>query len=368
MVAEISHRHEGGLSMEYVELHCHTHYSLLDAASSPMELLLEQKRKGSSALAITDHNTLRGVPAFLRAAKAVGVRPIIGCELNVEAELGGHSSITHLVLLVANIKGLHHLQELVGMANEQGAVTKKDLRIRASGLIALSGCLAGEIPRLSIFGDEQRAGEAVREYQEIFGKENFYLEVQNHGLLEEDMITKRLLELSETCGAPLVATNDVHYALQEDQPFHDLLLCLQQGCTMQDEDRMSFPSKEYDGKGAEEMRRLFRDCPEAVEDTTKIAERCLEDEDLRRFLNMADEHEMEQRFGQTVVDATGDAKSISSSVAKDYDQRHAKRFARIVRFTDITKARREVARVFGPEDESMAEKLCRMAQEICDGN
>ena len=137
---------------------------------------------------------------------------------------------------------------------------------------------------------------------------------------------------------------------------------------MQDEDRMSFPSKEYDGKGAEEMRRLFRDCPEAVEDTTKIVERCLEDEDLRRFLNMADEHEMEQRFGQTVVDATDDAKSISSSVAKDYDQRHAKRFARIVRFTDITKARREVARVFGPEDESMAEKLCRMAQEICDGN
>jgi len=354
--------------MEYVELHCHTHYSLLDAANSPMELLREQKRKGGSALAITDHNTLRGVPAFLRAAKAVGVRPIIGCELNVEAELGGHSSVTHLVLLVANIKGWHHLQELVGMANERGAVTKKDLRIRASGLIALGGCLAGEIPRLSISGDDQRAGEAVREYQKIFGKENFYLEVQNHGLLEEDVITKRLLELSETCGAPLVATNDVHYARREDQPFHDLLLCLQQGCTMQDEDRMSFFTKEYDMKGTEEMKRLFRDCSEAVENTTKIAERCLADKDWRRFLNGADEQEMEQRFGQKVVDATGDAKSILSSVTKDYDQRHAERFVRIASFTDIEKARREVARIFGREDENMAGKLCRMANHICKGN
>lgn len=136
---------------------------------------------------------------------------------------------------------------------------------------------------------------------------------------------------------------------------------------MQDEDRMTFPSKEYDEKSTEEIKRLFQACPEAVENTTKIADRCLEDEDLRRFLTGADEQEMEWRFGRTVVDVSGNAKNILSSVAKDYDQRHAERFVRIARFTDMEKARREVARILGREDENMAGKLCRLANNICKG-
>lgn len=268
----------------FTHLHVHTEYSLLDGAARIGDLLDAAKNFGMTSLAITDHGTMYGVVDFYKAAVERGIKPIIGCEVYVapKSRLDRDKNDTkyfHLILLAENNEGYKNLVKLASLAGTEGfyyrpRVDKEILRKYHGGLIALSACVAGEIPRAVREENFSRARELIAEYAEIFGRENFFLEIQNHGLDEEFKVRDALKNLSAEMNVPLVATNDSHYVRREDADFHDLLLCIQTGKILSDARRLKFSSDDYYLKSAEEMRALFADVPDACDNTLKIAARC----------------------------------------------------------------------------------------------
>ena len=271
--------------MPFTHLHVHTEYSLLDGASRIGDLIGAVKDLGMDSVAITDHGVMYGVLDFYKEAKKQGVKPIIGCEVYLapgprqgREEVNG-VKYYHLILLAENQQGYRNLVQLVSLAHIEGMyykprVDKELLRKYHEGLICLSACVAGEIPRALIAGNKEKAESLVQEYIDIFGKENFFLEIQDHGLKEERITNAGLLELSQKYGLGLVATNDLHYVRREDSEFHDILLCVQMNKNFDDPERMRFNSDDYYLKSPAEMEKLFKAYPGALENTEKIAARC----------------------------------------------------------------------------------------------
>ena len=271
--------------MAFAHLHVHTEYSLLDGASRVKELIRRTKELGMDSVAITDHGVMYGAVRFYKEAKAQGIHPVIGCEVYLapgmrqdRAEVDG-TRYYHLILLAENETGYRNLVELISLANIEGyyykpRIDKELLRQYHEGIIALSACVAGEIPQAILRGNNERAEALIAEYVEIFGQDNFFLEIQDHGLPEEKTVNRALRELAKKYDIGLVATNDVHYVHADDSEFHDILLCVQTGRTINDPDRMRFSGPDYYLKSEEEMAALFVDYPEALENTAKIAARC----------------------------------------------------------------------------------------------
>ncbi len=273
--------------MSFAHLHVHTEYSLLDGSNKIKECISRVKELGMDSVAITDHGVMFGVIDFYRAAKAAGIRPILGCEVYVapgsrfekEAIGNGDDRYYHLVLLAENDTGYHNLMKIVSRGFTEGYYYKprvdlEVLREFHEGLIALSACLAGEVQRNILRGMYEEGKEAALRYQEIFGAGNFFLELQDHGLQEQRLVNQSLLRMSQETGIELVATNDIHYTYAEDEKPHDMLLCIQTGKKLSDENRMRYEGGQYYIKSEEEMRALFPYALQAVENTQKIAERC----------------------------------------------------------------------------------------------
>ena len=270
----------------FVHLHVHTEYSLLDGACRLKDLVKAARDYRMPALAITDHGNMFGAIDFYRGAIARGVKPIIGCEIYVapksrlEKSLKpGKEAFYHLVLLVKDEVGYKNLVKLASIAYLEGfyykpRVDKEILAKYHEGLIALSGCLKGEIPTLIL---DNRIGEAKRvasEYRNVFGQENFFLELHDHGIEEQKRINRELISMGKELGIPLVATNDCHYIRKEDASAHDILLSIQTATTIDDPNRLRFSTEEFYLKSPQEMRDLFHQTPEALENTVRIAERC----------------------------------------------------------------------------------------------
>ncbi len=273
--------------MSFAHLHVHTEYSLLDGSNKIKECVARVKDLGMNSVAITDHGCMFGVIDFYRAARASGVKPILGCEVYVapgsrfdkEAVGSGDDRYYHLVLLAENNEGYQNLVKIVSKGYTEGYYYKPRvdldvLRKYHEGIIALSACLAGEVQRNIMRSMYSEAREAARRYEEIFGKGNFFLELQDHGLPEQQMVNQSLLRMSQELDIPLVATNDVHYTFAEDEKPHDILLCIQTGKKLADEDRMRYVGGQYYIKSEEEMRELFPYALQALENTQKIADRC----------------------------------------------------------------------------------------------
>ena len=272
--------------MNFSHLHVHTEYSLLDGSNKIKEYVARVKELGMNSAAITDHGVMYGVIDFYREAKKNGIKPILGCEVYVapnsrfDREItGGEDRYYHLVLLAENNTGYSNLMKIVSKGFVDGyyykpRVDKSLLREYHEGIIALSACLAGEVPRYISKGLYDNAKKAALEYQEIFGKGNFFLELQDHGIPEQGIVNQRLLQMSEELGIELVATNDVHYTYAEDEKPHDILLCIQTGKKLQDENRMRYEGGQYYVKSPEEMVNLFPYALQALENTQKIADRC----------------------------------------------------------------------------------------------
>ena len=272
--------------MNFTHLHVHTEYSLLDGSNKIKEYVDRVKALGMDSAAITDHGVMYGVIDFYRAARAAGINPILGCEVYVapgsrfDRETGsGDDRYYHLVLLAENNQGYSNLMKIVSKGFVEGFYYKPrvDLSLLEKyheGIIALSACLAGEVARFLTRGMYEDAKKAALRYQDIFGKGNFFLELQDHGIPEQQNVNQQLLKMHRETGIELVATNDVHYTLAEDAQPHDVLLCLQTGKKLADEDRMRYEGGQYYVKSPEEMERLFPYAPEALENTHKIAQRC----------------------------------------------------------------------------------------------
>ena len=272
--------------MNFTHLHVHTEYSLLDGSNKIQEYVNRVRELGMDSAAITDHGVMYGVIDFYRAARAAGINPILGCEVYVapgsrfDREIGsGDDRYYHLVLLAENNQGYANLMKIVSKSFVEGFYYKPrvDLQLLEKyheGLIALSACLAGEVARFLTRGMYEDAKAAALRYQDIFGKRNFFLELQDHGIPEQQNVNQQLLKMHRETGIELVATNDVHYTLAEDAQPHDVLLCLQTGKKLSDENRMRYDGGQYYVKSPEEMERLFPYATEALENTHKIAERC----------------------------------------------------------------------------------------------
>ncbi len=271
--------------MAFVHLHVHTEYSLLDGACRIGQLIERVKALGQTAVAITDHGVMYGVIDFYRAAKAQGIKPIIGCEVYVAPRSrtdrvhGTDDEARHLVLLCENETGYKNLSHMVSTGFLEGfyhrpRVDMELLREHSEGLIALSACLAGEIPKRLRIGDYEGAKKHALEMAQIFGKYNYFLELQDHGIAEQAQVNRDIVKLSKETGIGLVATNDAHYIKREDSTTQDVLMCVQMGKTVDDPDRMRFETEEFYIKSEDEMRSLFPNLPEALENTQKIADRC----------------------------------------------------------------------------------------------
>lgn len=272
-------------SNSFVHLHTHTEYSLLDGAGRIIKAVARAKELGMPALAITDHGVMYGVIDFYKAAKKSGIKPVVGCEVYVaprgrfDRDSRKDSKQHHLVLLARNREGYNNLMELVSRGFSEGFYYKPrvdhDLLSRYNrGLIALSGCIAGEIPMALLENRDGDARKILEFYRETFGSENFFLEMQDHGLAEQKIVNPLLLSLARETGTPLVITNDLHYIDRGDAKAHDVLLCIQTGKTLEDEKRMRFSTEEFYLKNAGEMHALFPDLPEAMTNTLQIAEAC----------------------------------------------------------------------------------------------
>ena len=280
--------------MAFTHLHLHTEYSLLDGACQINQLVERVKALGQSAVAITDHGVMYGVIDFYRACKAAGIKPVIGCEVYVAPrtrfdrvhELDG--SARHLVLLCRNEEGYRNLSYMVSMAFTEGFYIKPRidmdlLREHHEGLIALSACLAGEIPRRLSNGDYEGAKAHALEMRELFGEDGYYLEIQDHRIPEQQAVIAGMLRLSRETGIPLVATNDCHYLTREDAAMQDVLMCVQMGKLVEDADRMRFETDEFYVKSEDEMRALFPNCPEAIDNTQKIVDACNVDFEFGKY-------------------------------------------------------------------------------------
>ena len=272
--------------MAFTHLHVHTEYSLLDGSNKINEYVSRVKELGMDSAAITDHGVMYGVIDFYRAAKAAGINPILGCEVYVapgsrfDREVGsGDDRYYHLVLLAENNQGYQNLMKIVSKGFVEGFYYKPRvdlelLREYHEGLIALSACLAGEVARYLQKGMYEDGKKAALRYQEIFGDGNFFLELQDHGIPQQQMVNQQLMRMHQETGIQLVATNDVHYTYETDADSHDILLCLQTGKKLTDTDRMRYEGGQYYVKSEEEMAALFPYAPEALENTHKIAQRC----------------------------------------------------------------------------------------------
>lgn len=271
--------------MSFTHLHVHTEYSLLDGAARIRDIVTRARELGMDALAITDHGVMFGVIDFYREAKKHGIKPVIGCEVytaartmaDKDADKDKHQG--HLVLLAKNEEGYHNLVRIVSAGYTEGfyykpRVDKDLLKKYSKGIIALSACLAGDVQSKLLNNDYEGAKQEAIALSEIFGKDNFYLELQDQGLEEEYKILPMMKRIHEETGIPFVATNDVHYVKQRDAAAHDVLLCIQTAKNVDDEDRLRFPNDQFYLKSEDEMRNLFADIPEAIENTVKIAEEC----------------------------------------------------------------------------------------------
>lgn len=272
--------------MSFTHLHVHTEYSLLDGSSKIKEITKRAAELGMDSLAITDHGVMYGVIDFYKAAKEAGIKPILGCEVYVapgsrfDKEAGtGEDKYNHLVLLAENNTGYQNLMKIVSRGFTEGfyykpRVDKELLREFHEGIIATSACLAGEVQRYLARGMYEEAKRVALYYQDIFGKDNFFLELQDHGIAEQHYVNPQLLRMSEETGIELICTNDVHYTYADDADAHDILLCIQTGKKVSDENRMRYTGGQYYLKSPEEMAELFKYAPQALANTEKIAERC----------------------------------------------------------------------------------------------
>lgn len=271
--------------LSFVHLHLHTEYSLLDGFSRLDNLFEKVKALGMNAVAITDHGNMFGVVEFYKKALAKGVHPIIGCEVYVapraltDKDVEWDKKSNHLLLLVENQKGYENLVKIVSKGYTEGFYYKPRvddafLAQHSEGLIALSSCLAGKIPQLLLQGQMDLALEQAEKYKAIFGENHFFLELQDHGLKEQKVVNHALIQMAKKLNLGLVATNDVHYLNQEDSKAHDVLLCIQTGKVLSEEKRMRFPNDSFYLKSPKEMVDLFKNLPQAIENTSKIAKRC----------------------------------------------------------------------------------------------
>ena len=272
--------------MAFVHLHTHTEYSLLDGSNKIKNYVNRVKELGMNAAAITDHGVMYGVIDFYMAAKDAGINPIIGCEVYVapnsrfDRELShGDDKYYHLVLLAENNKGYENLMKIVSIGFTEGyyyrpRIDFETLEKYHEGLIALSACLAGEIPRYLVRGFYEEAKKVALKYRDCFGAENFFLELQDHGIADQKRVNNDLLRMSQETGIGLVCTNDIHYTYEDDVESHDVLLCIQTGKVVSDPDRMRYEGGQYYVKSEEEMARVFPYAKEALENTQKIADRC----------------------------------------------------------------------------------------------
>ena len=273
------------MSRPFTHLHVHTEYSLLDGSAKIKGLLARCKELGMDSLAITDHGAMYGVVEFYKAAKEIGVKPILGCEVYVapgsrlSREPGENGNYYHLVLLAETEEGYHNLMKLVSLGFLEGFYYKPRvdvelLRKYHKGLIASSACLAGPVARTILNVSYEKAKETALLYQDIFGEGNFFLELQDHGIAEQKLVNRQLLRMHEETGIPLICTNDSHYIRREDAEAHDILLCIQTQKTVNDENRMRYAGEAFYLKSPAEMEELFGNVPECMENTQKIAERC----------------------------------------------------------------------------------------------
>ena len=277
---------------DFVHLHVHTQYSLLDGAIRLKDLFKEAKKNRMPALAMTDHGNMFGAIEFYQKAYRHGIKPIIGCELYVAKEsrfIKKAQDANHLIVLVRNMTGYKNLIKLTSAGYLEGfyyrpRIDKKLLSENSDGLIGMSACLHGEIPHFLLNGDKESAKRAAEEYLAIFGEGNFYLEIMENGLPEQGEVNKGLIAMGKELSIPVVATNDCHYLKKEDSEAHDVLLCIQTGKTIEDDDRMRFKTDHLYFKSPEEMMETFDYCPEAIENTVKIAERCNLTLDLNQTL------------------------------------------------------------------------------------
>lgn len=272
--------------MAFTHLHVHTEYSLLDASSKIKEITARAKELGMDSLAITDHGVMYGVIDFYRAALENGIKPIIGCEIYVSPgsrfdreTVSGEDRYYHLILLAENNTGYQNLMKIVSKGFVEGFYYKprvdyEVLKTYSEGIISLSACLGGEVQRFLTRGMYEEACKSARRYEEIFGKGNFFLELQDHGIAAQKTVNQGLLRMSQELDMPLVATNDCHYIYKEDVEPHDILLCIQTGKKVTDENRMRYEGGQFYLKSEEEMRRLFPYAQDALDNTHKIAERC----------------------------------------------------------------------------------------------
>lgn len=272
--------------MSFAHLHVHTEYSLLDGSNKIKEYVSRVKELGMNSAAITDHGVMYGVIDFYREARKQGIKPILGCEVYVAPNsrfdretAGGESRYHHLVLLAENNTGYANLMKIVSRGFTEGyyykpRVDKDLLRQYHEGIIALSACLAGEVQRYLSRGLTEEAKKVALEYQDIFGKGNFFLEMQDHGIPEQQLVNQRQIQLSKETGIGLVVTNDIHYTYAEDAKPHDILLCIQTGKKLDDENRMRYEGGQYYVKSPQEMEALFPYAKQALENTQKIADRC----------------------------------------------------------------------------------------------
>ena len=272
------------MSTEFTHLHVHTEYSLLDGSAKIGDLLDRAKELGMNSLAITDHGAMYGAIDFYKAAKDKGIKPIIGCEVYLAARTRFDKDPMdarsyHLVLLAENNEGYENLIKLVSIAYIEGFYRRPRIDIELlkeyhKGIIALGACLAGPVSRRILNNEYEAARETAIQLEEIMGKGNFFLELQDHGLREQQKVNQETMRLSEELDIPLVVTNDIHYIKAEDAESHEVLLCIQTGKTMEDPDRMIYEGGQFYLKSGDEMVALFPYAPEAIANTNKIAERC----------------------------------------------------------------------------------------------
>lgn len=272
--------------MSFAHLHVHTEYSLLDGSNKIKEYVARVKELGMNSAAITDHGVMYGVIDFYRAAKEAGIKPILGCEVYVapgsrfdREKVEGEERYYHLILLAENDKGYHNLMKIVSRGFTEGyyykpRIDREVLETYHEGIICLSACLAGEVQKLLLKGNYEEAKKAALWHEEIFGKGNYFLELQDHGMPEQKTVNQQLLRLSQDTGIELVATNDVHYTYETDVDSHDILLCIQTGKKLSDENRMRYEGGQFYVKSEEQMRELFPYALQAIENTQKIADRC----------------------------------------------------------------------------------------------
>src|SRR5947208_2877993 len=272
---------------QFVHLHLHTDYSMLDGACDVEKLVHRVKELGMPAVAMTDHGNIFGAVSFVNAAHKAGIKPIVGCELyickkddhNIERTPPDNDTYNHLLVLAENEEGYRNLVKITSEASLHGfyykpRVSKKFLAEHSAGLIGLSGCLKGEVAERLTEGKYDAARQAAGSYREIFGPQNFFLEIQDQGLEMEKRIQPGLLQLSQELNTPLVATNDSHYLCEDDAHAQDVMVCIQTGKSIQDTNRMKFQGTGFYVKNHDEMFQVFKDSPEVLSRTLDIAESC----------------------------------------------------------------------------------------------